>query len=137
MPSIFFELSLSRSFFRTTPAKKPRTECCCQPVAFITAAIVVPVGEFSISTTRACFESFTSDSFRSVNVAVFGARWFLEHYANRLLTRFKLTELPASPDELIAAVGRRRGCLRSGGVIDLHKAAEILVHEFRVLFRGP
>src|SRR6202011_5784836 len=27
---------------RTTPARKPRTECCCQPVAFIIASIVAP-----------------------------------------------------------------------------------------------
>jgi hypothetical protein len=65
-------LSLSRSFFCTTPAKKPRTECCCQPVAFITAAIVVPVGERNISTTCACFELFPSSSFRPLNAAVFG-----------------------------------------------------------------
>jgi hypothetical protein len=41
---------------RTTPARKPRTECCCQPVAFIIAAIVVPVGNWSIAITRDCFE---------------------------------------------------------------------------------
>jgi hypothetical protein len=43
--SIFLELSLSFSFLRTTPARKPRTECCCQPVSFIIAAIVIPVGD--------------------------------------------------------------------------------------------
>src|SRR5665213_271777 len=72
LPSIISELSLRRSFFCTTPAKNPRTECCCQPVAFITATIVVPVGERSISTICACLELFPSGSFRSVNVAVFG-----------------------------------------------------------------
>jgi hypothetical protein len=38
-------LSFSFSFLRTTPARKPRTECCCQPVSFIIAAIVIPVGD--------------------------------------------------------------------------------------------
>lgn len=66
-----------------------------------------------------------------LNVAMFGAQLFLERYPERLIARFKLTELPLTPDELIAAVGRRRGCLRSGGSVDIHKAAEILVHEFR------
>src|SRR5207302_8036332 len=55
-PSIFFELRFSFSFLRTMPARKPRTECCCQPVAFIIAAIVVPVGDCSIAMTRDCFE---------------------------------------------------------------------------------
>src|SRR5882672_5002158 len=38
------------------PARKPRTECCCQPVAFIIAAIVAPLGDRSIVITRDCFE---------------------------------------------------------------------------------
>ncbi len=65
------------------------------------------------------------------NVALFGARLFLERYPERLLARFKLAELPPTAEALIAEIGRRRGCLKSGGVIDVHKAAEILVHEFR------
>jgi ribosome biogenesis GTPase A len=66
-----------------------------------------------------------------LNVAMFGAQLFLDRYADRLLARFKLAELPGTPEALIAEIGRRRGCLKSGGGIDLHKAAEILVHEFR------
>jgi ribosome biogenesis GTPase A len=66
-----------------------------------------------------------------LNVAMFGAELFLSTYPERLLARFKLAALPATPEALIAEIGRRRGCLRSGGGIDLHKAAEILVHEFR------
>jgi ribosome biogenesis GTPase A len=66
-----------------------------------------------------------------LTVATFGAGLFLERHPDRLLSRFKLAEVPASPEALIAEIGRRRGCLRSGGGIDLHKAAEILVHAFR------
>src|SRR5262249_38930065 len=43
-------------FLRTTPAKKPRTECCCQRVARMMAAIVAPSGRPSMASTRACFE---------------------------------------------------------------------------------
>ena len=39
-----------------TPAKKPRTECCCQWVARMMAAMVAPSGRPSIASTRACFE---------------------------------------------------------------------------------
>jgi hypothetical protein len=38
----FSDASVCPSFLRTTPAKKPRTECCCHPVSFMMAAIVVP-----------------------------------------------------------------------------------------------
>src|SRR5262245_38709078 len=55
-PSTFFEASLSLRRLRTTQARKPRTECCCQPVAFIIAVIVVPDGDCSIAITRDCFE---------------------------------------------------------------------------------
>src|SRR5215831_5382896 len=54
MPSTFFEPSFSLRRLRTTPARKPRTECCCQPVAFIIAPIVAPAGDFSIAMTQAC-----------------------------------------------------------------------------------
>jgi hypothetical protein len=60
MPSIFFESSFSFSFLRTTPARKPRTECCSQPVAFIIAGIVAPSGDRSIVITRDCFEPATA-----------------------------------------------------------------------------
>src|SRR6516225_4658994 len=39
---VFSDSSVSPSFFFTTPAKKPRTECGCQPVAFEIAVMVVP-----------------------------------------------------------------------------------------------
>src|ERR1700751_85364 len=39
-----------------TPAKKPRTECCCQPVAFMMAGIVAPSGRLSSLMTAACLE---------------------------------------------------------------------------------
>ena len=40
---------------RTVPAKKPRTECCCQPVAFMMAATVVPSGWPRRSRIVCCF----------------------------------------------------------------------------------
>ena len=48
-----------------------------------------------------------------------------------LRARYKLTSSPDAPDALLDEIGKRRGCLRSGGVVDTHKAADILVHEFR------
>jgi len=42
------------SFLRTVPAKKPRAEYCCQSVAFMIAAMVVPDVALSISMTLIC-----------------------------------------------------------------------------------
>ena len=64
-------------------------------------------------------------------VALFAARFFLERYPEQVMTRYKITKLPESETALLEEIGRRRGCLKSGGVVDVHKAADILVHEFR------
>ena len=39
-----------------TLAKNPRTECCCQSVAFMMAAIVVPLGWCSSFSTADCLD---------------------------------------------------------------------------------
>src|SRR6516162_3913975 len=52
-PSFGSDTRLKPSFLRMTPARKPRTECCCQPVAVMMAAIVVPARSCSIATTCA------------------------------------------------------------------------------------
>src|SRR6185369_15603016 len=53
-PSPFSEVSAKPNFLRTTPAKKPRTECCCHPVVFMIAAIVVPLACLSRPRTVSC-----------------------------------------------------------------------------------
>src|SRR5260370_32983866 len=55
--SVCSKTKLRPSFLRTTPARKPRTECCCQSVAIMIAAIVVPAGARSIAMIRACLVS--------------------------------------------------------------------------------
>ncbi len=65
------------------------------------------------------------------SVALFGATIFLKRYPHFLLARFNLDRLPAGPDELLLEIGRRRGGLRSQGSVDLHKAAGVLIHDFR------
>jgi ribosome biogenesis GTPase A len=59
------------------------------------------------------------------------APYLLAHYAAPLEARFTLGKAPSSAAELLDAIGRRRGFLRPGGFVDTHRAAEVLVHEFR------
>lgn len=65
------------------------------------------------------------------DVGVFAAELLLATYPALLTARYKLKALPTTALELLREVGIRRGGLRPGGVVDLHKAAEVLVHEFR------
>jgi hypothetical protein len=52
---------LSLSFFLTTAAKKPRTECSCQPVAAMIAAMGVPSASRNIPSTISFFETLAPD----------------------------------------------------------------------------
>jgi len=65
------------------------------------------------------------------DVALYGADMLLARYPELLMERYKLKELPSDSDAVIEAIGRKRGCLRKGRGVDLHKAAEILIHELR------
>jgi len=65
------------------------------------------------------------------SVALFGAALLMARYPRGLLERYKLAELPADAAALLLEIGRRRGGLRSGGSVDLHKAADVLIHDFR------
>ncbi len=71
------------------------------------------------------------------SIALFGAGLLLARYPERLVARYKLAPLPADATALLDAIGRRRGCIRAGGVIDVHKAADILIHELRTGILGP
>ena len=66
-----------------------------------------------------------------LTIAMFGAQLVLDRYASLAVARYKLPVTPASPQALLTEIGRRRGGLKPGGVVDLHKASEVFVHEFR------
>lgn len=66
-----------------------------------------------------------------LTIGMFAAELFLAHYPDLLVARYKLAAVPVDPASLLHEVGWRRGILLKGGVVDLHKAAEVLVHEFR------
>ena len=70
-------------------------------------------------------------------VGLFAAEYFVARYPALVVARYKLKETPASGTVLLEEIGRRRGCLRAGGILDLYKAADILVHEFRLGKLGP
>ena len=63
-------------------------------------------------------------------------------YAERLALRYKLalpsTGLALLPAEaLLEAIARQRGLVRSGGRLDLQKAAEVVLNDFRAAALGP
>ncbi len=65
------------------------------------------------------------------DVGFYAAEYLLAHYADALKNRYQFVELPNSPLELLELIGRKRGAKLPGGRINLHKACEVLLHEFR------
>lgn len=66
-----------------------------------------------------------------IDVASRTLGYLLTQYPQELCDRFKLKELPTTAEAALTAIGTKRGCLRPGGIVDLHKAAEICLHELR------
>ncbi|WP_416150969.1 ribosome biogenesis GTPase YlqF [Salipaludibacillus sp. HK11] len=62
---------------------------------------------------------------------VFLLDYLKEVYPNLLKNRYNLTELPEDVGELFDAIGKRRGCLVSGGLVDYDRVAEIVFRDFR------
>jgi ribosome biogenesis GTPase A len=64
-------------------------------------------------------------------IASFAAEYLLIHYPDFLKARFQLDPLPQTEHELMQAIGKNRGCLRSGGRVEMDKVAKILLAELR------
>lgn len=58
-------------------------------------------------------------------------------YPERLLNRYTLKALADTPEEIFQMIGSKRGCLRSGGIVDIEKTGRILLNEFRGGKLGP
>lgn len=70
-------------------------------------------------------------------LAMFAAEFFLQHYPNRIMQRFGLETPPESAIQLVEIIGKKRGCLVSGGRIDYDKTGKILINEIRTGTLGP
>ncbi len=70
-------------------------------------------------------------------VACFVLKVLVEQYGQVLGERYGLTDLPSElPDmqaavEVLESIGRRRGCIVSGGHVDYEKAATVLLRDLR------
>jgi ribosome biogenesis GTPase A len=65
------------------------------------------------------------------NVGLFAAEYVMQRYPELLKGRYKMAGLPDNPTAVIEEIGRRLGCLVSGGKVDLHRAAEAFLRELR------
>lgn len=64
-------------------------------------------------------------------VGLFAAEFMMQRYPQLLADRYKFTDMPETPTAVLEMIGRRLGCLVSGGGIDIHRAAEAFLRELR------
>jgi ribosome biogenesis GTPase A len=65
------------------------------------------------------------------SVGLFAVEYLMGRYPELLKTRYKLTEFPETATAMIEIIGKRLGCLMTGGEIDVHRAAEAFLRELR------
>lgn len=65
------------------------------------------------------------------DIGFYGARYLIEKYPERVKERFDLEGELNSDQELIEAIGQRRGCLGRSGVVDIDRVSRMLVNEVR------
>lgn len=65
------------------------------------------------------------------DLAVYALRMLEKRYPERLEERFKLQVIPDDLVELYDHVGKLRGCLAGGGLVDYDKVSELVVREIR------
>jgi ribosome biogenesis GTPase A len=66
------------------------------------------------------------------DIAWFAAGLLLTRYPELLVARYPfLDHLPDNEQDLLERIGTARGCLKAKGRIDLHKAATVLIQDFR------
>ena len=64
-------------------------------------------------------------------IAYYPLDYLSSNYPDTLKTRFQLDSLPSNTEELFTLVGKQRGCLRAGGLVDVDRVAKILLTELR------
>ena len=74
--------------------------------------------------------------FEYIEIAFFAADFLYKNYPDRIKNRYQLDDLPDNDQEIIEAIGRKRGCSTKGGRIDLQKASTILINEIRAGLLG-
>jgi len=65
------------------------------------------------------------------DVAFFAADFMAKSYPERLKARYELDRIADSDLEILEDIGRKRGCLRSGGQVDLDRVSKLFITELR------
>ncbi|WP_096435428.1 ribosome biogenesis GTPase YlqF [Alteribacter populi] len=71
------------------------------------------------------------DIFDFQESAVFLLNYIKEVYPDTLKQRYQLQEISEEVSELFDEIGKKRGCLVSGGMVDYDRTSELILRDFR------
>ena len=101
-------------------------------VLFDTPGILWPKIENEHSSYRLAASGAIRDTAMDyIDVAFYAAKYLIKAYPRALAQRFGLKRVPDTELEFLELVGAKRGCLRSGGQVDLNKVSDIFINELR------
>jgi ribosome biogenesis GTPase A len=84
--------------------------------------------------------SIGRNAYEDEDVALQLLAYVKTHYAALLDARYRLGDVAAIPqlkdEDLLQAIGRKRGAVLGGGRVNTAKASEIVIHDFRALHLG-
>jgi ribosome biogenesis GTPase A len=81
-----------------------------------------------------------SDVIDMLEVCTYFVAWVSSHYPNALSSRYEIDDLPVTPwlgvsdtytvvEPVLSAISKRRGLIRSGGVPDIERTADLIMRE--------
>ena len=91
-----------------------------------------PLSGFRLAATGGIKET----AFELPDISSYLAEYLLKAYPELMKTRYGFDELPSNDMAFLEAIGRSRGCLRSGGMVDLDKISRIFINEYRTTMIG-
>ena len=71
------------------------------------------------------------------DLTIFTIKFLEKAYPDRLKERYQLDEVPEDVVALFDHIGKLRGCLMGGGLVDYDKVAELVIREIRSEKFGP
>ncbi|VUD56745.1 Ribosome biogenesis GTPase A [Thalassocella blandensis] len=104
---------------------------------FDTPGILWPKQEFEKSSYRLAATGAIKDTALEYDdVAFVAAEYLLAAYPDLLKTRYELDELPSTELDFFETIGRKRGCLGGGGLVDLKKISQLFINDYRAGILG-
>ncbi|MDR3452846.1 MAG: ribosome biogenesis GTPase YlqF [Rhodoferax sp.] len=76
------------------------------------------------------------NAFDEEEVALELLGYLIQHYPGALATRYSVDVAGLADEQLLDAIGRKRGAVQSGGRVNLQKAAEIVIYDLRAANLG-